>query len=100
MGVWTPNGTRRATLYNATRAREDTLEPGGHSGAATSTEMSSNPDRDSASLSARGEKWLTCTRLSASVARYPRLNRARHVSFSTCAGPHGTLIEIHPPGAS
>ena len=69
IGVWTPPGTRRPTLYKASRRSADARAPGGHSGAAISTVTSSKPARSRARRRAGGEKWLMCTRLSASVAR-------------------------------
>src|SRR5262249_54206351 len=73
MGRCTPPGSSRAAGWRPSldaRAQAPRRPPfGGSSGAPDSTEILVNPARSSACFSDRGEKWLTWTRLSATVGR-------------------------------
>src|SRR5689334_3334943 len=79
-GVCTPPGSTRAVLKvpsrSARSARAASVPFGGSSGAPAEIAISSKASRASAARSDAAEKWLTCTRLSARVARYPARTRA------------------------
>ena len=74
-GRCTPPGRVRAARCNPRRLHREAAprqpDPAESSGAPGVITMSQKPARSSAIRSDRGEKWLTCTRLSARVGRYP-----------------------------